>query len=337
MSNFSLLHTRDLSIGYKQAILQKLNLTLRTGELVGLIGVNGSGKSTLLRTLAKLQKPLSGEIFLQEKALQALRPSQIARSLSVVFTERNFPAQLKVKDLVALGRHPYTGWLGQIRPEDQAHLQKAIVMTETQALQEKHLHQLSDGETQKVMIARALAQDTPVILLDEPTAHLDVMNRLLVFQLLKKLSRETRKAILMATHELDLALKFCDQIWLIQTSSQEINTLKVGIPEDLVLSGIFNQAFARESLYFNPETGNFEDKKPKGKPIRLQGQGIAYEWTKRALERVGYHISEARETPLIIIEEDRKGNIHWKLEYFSNKSVHQNLANLLKHLTAPNA
>jgi iron complex transport system ATP-binding protein len=284
-----LLTAADLVVGYAAnktplPIAGPLQLSLWPGELVCLLGPNGAGKSTLLRTLAGLQPPLSGQLQVGGTSLAALSAPERARQLSIVLTDRIDAGNLTVRELVRLGRHPHTGWLGGLSAHDEAQVQAALVATGTEAFAPRPVGELSDGERQKVLLARALAQDTPVVLLDEPTAHLDLPNRVALMRLLHGLARQTGKAILLSTHELDLALQAADRIWLLPAEG----ALRTGTPEDLVLSGSFAAAFAREGLAFDAATGTFALHAPTGPAVHLVGDGAAAFWTRRALEREGF-------------------------------------------------
>ncbi|OGX91323.1 ABC transporter ATP-binding protein [Hymenobacter coccineus] len=285
-----LLTAEDLAVGYflskktPRPVAGPLRLALWPGELVCLLGPNGAGKSTLLRTLAGLQPPLGGRLELGGRPLAAMGAAERARQLSVVLTDRVDAGNLAVRELVRLGRHPHTGWLGGLSAHDEARVQAALEATGTEAFADRPVGELSDGERQKVLLARALAQDTPVVLLDEPTAHLDLPNRVALMRLLHQLARTTGKAILLSTHELDLALQAADRTWLLPADG----ALRTGTPEDLVLSGAFAAAFAREGLAFDAATGTFALHAPTGPPVQLVGEGAAAFWTRRALEREGF-------------------------------------------------
>ncbi|AHJ95585.1 ABC transporter ATP-binding protein [Hymenobacter swuensis] len=289
-TSIPLLTAEELTVGYfsrpktPRPVAGPLRLRLWPGELVCLLGPNGAGKSTLLRTLAGLQPPLSGRLDLGGAALTSLSAPARARQLSVVLTDRVDSGNLTGRELVQLGRHPHTGWLGGLTTHDDAQVQAALAATGTEALAHRPVGELSDGERQKILLARALAQDTPLILLDEPTAHLDLPNRVALMRLLHRLARQTGKAILLSTHELDLALQAADRVWLLPADG----ALRTGTPEDLVLSGAFAAAFAREGLAFDPATGTFALHAPTGPLVQLVGDGAAAFWTRRALEREGF-------------------------------------------------
>jgi iron complex transport system ATP-binding protein len=284
-----LLTAADLVVGYaaKKAphpVAGPLQLSLWPGELVCLLGPNGAGKSTLLRTLAGLQSPLGGQLHVAGQALAGLNAPERARQLSIVLTDRLDVGNLTVRELVRLGRYPHTGWLGGLKAHDEAQVQAALAATGTEAFAARPVGELSDGERQKVLLARALAQDTPVVLLDEPTAHLDLPNRVALMRLLHSLARQTGKAILLSTHELDLALQAADRVWLLPAGG----ALHAGTPEDLVLSGAFAAAFVHEGLAFDAATGTFALHAPTGPAVQLVGDGAAAFWTRRALEREGF-------------------------------------------------
>ncbi|WP_420154686.1 ABC transporter ATP-binding protein [Siphonobacter sp.] len=281
-----LLTTHDLRIGYAtKSVAGPLNLSLQPGQLVGLLGPNGAGKSTLMRTLSGLQAALSGEIHLSGQVLASFAPTDLARKLSLVLTERVEAGHLRVRELVALGRTPYTNWLGSLTAEDQRKVDWALELTGTTAFADRRISQLSDGERQKVMLARALAQDTDLILLDEPTAHLDLPSRVELMRLLHELARQTGKAILLSTHELDLALQAADQLWLMGTNGR----FAQGVPEDLVLNGAFERTFTAAGFVFDRLTGTFQlYPSPTGPAVQLTGEVGPLFWTRRALWREGY-------------------------------------------------
>lgn len=296
----SVLRTTDLQIGYKgkggrtAVVAENISVDLHAGELICLLGPNGSGKSTLIKTLAGMHKSLKGDIELFEKSVANLSNKQIAMQLSTVLTDRLRVGNLSVYNLVAFGRSPYTGWLGSLSKEDEEKVRWAIEATGLVDFVHRDISKLSDGERQKVMIARALAQDTSVILLDEPTAHLDLPNRVEIIRLLRRLSHETGKGILLSTHELDLALKAGDRIWLMNREKE----LFQGVPEDLVLNGTFERVFKNDSFDFDRETGSFKLYTNADRSIQLVGDPVPKFWTRRALEREGYSVDKASETSI---------------------------------------
>lgn len=287
----SVLSTHNLSIGYskkrnKSLVQSDLNLKLQAGELVCLIGPNGTGKSTLLRTLAGLQKPLEGKIKIDNNELEKLSQHAKAMLIALVLTDKIDIDNATVLDIVSFGRHPYSNWWGNTTDEDEQKVLESIEMVHLTHKKDVSLSELSDGERQRVMIAKALAQDTPIIMLDEPTAHLDLPNRVEIMLLLHKLAHKTNKAIILSTHELDMALQAADRIWLITNE----NGVESGVPEDLVFNGSFNRAFESKSYYFNADNGNFSMNYPLLRKIWVEGNKTRMYWTLRALARAGYMV-----------------------------------------------
>jgi iron complex transport system ATP-binding protein len=257
MKNKTVIATNKLSIGYtskhsKTVIAQNINLKFESGKLIALIGANGIGKSTLLRTLTGIQKPLSGEIELNQKPILSYTALELAQNLSVVLTEKLPPSNLTVYELVALGRQPYTNWVGKLTASDQEKIGNAIALTNIQEIVLKKHFEISDGQLQKVLIARALAQDTPLIILDEPTTHLDLHHKVSLFKLLKKLAQETHKCILFSTHDIDLAIQLSDEM-IVMTKEQFIQDQ----PCNLIETGIFNSLFDDEDISFDAQKGKF--------------------------------------------------------------------------------
>ena len=257
MSNKNILSTSNLSIGYKTKsstiiIAKNLNVNLREGKLIALIGANGIGKSTLLRTITGIQKPISGTVLLNEKNIHELNSLTLAQNLSVVLTEKLPPSNLTVWELIALGRQPYTNWIGKLTPKDISKVNEAIELTQIGHLKSKMHYEISDGQLQIVVIARALAQDTPLIILDEPTTHLDLLHKVVLFKLLKKLTQETGKCILFSTHDIDMAIQLSDEM-IIMTPE----TIVQDQPCNLILKGSFNSLFQDEHIVFDSEKGKF--------------------------------------------------------------------------------
>lgn len=264
MANFNpniILETKDLEIGYTKrneqtVIASQINISLDKGELVGLVGANGIGKSTLLRTLTKVQPQLQGDILLNRTSLMDYGAMELARSLSIVLTEPIVSKNLTVTELVALGRQPYTNWIGNLSQNDQNKIDNAIILTNIEAFKHKKCYELSDGQLQKAMIARALAQDTNLIILDEPTTHLDMYHKAYVLLLLKKLASETKKSILFSSHEIDLAIQLCDKMIVMSDDKVEIAT-----PEEHIEQGNFNALFPEDMVEFDSHTKAFRIKK----------------------------------------------------------------------------
>jgi iron complex transport system ATP-binding protein len=267
--------TKGLTVGYNHLrLFADLDLQLNKGELICFMGPNGCGKSTLIRTLAGLQLPLNGSV-----------PPKNERQVAVVLTDRIHSQHMTVQELITFGRYPYVGWDLKWSAADNEIISSSIDLVRVRNLIDKKINELSDGQMQMVMIARALAQDTPVLLLDEPTAHLDLNNRLEIMNLLRTLAREKGKAILLATHELDLALQCADSIWLATG-----NKIRKGIPEDLVLDGSFDDVFQFKG--YDLKTGKVQHEAWRKISVRVTGEGAQFLWTKNALERNGFNIDE---------------------------------------------
>jgi len=335
-----LLSAKNLTVGYTDGIFQNilfenLNIDLRADELVCFMGPNGIGKSTLIRTLAGLHPPLDltpacPARLPKSYGGQAGRPNPLSRGegaiptkISVVLTDRISAVNMTVEELVTYGRYPYLNWNIKLKKDDIEVIEKAVEFTHIQHLISKKLYELSDGQLQMAMIARALAQDTPVILLDEPTAHLDLNNRVEIMNLLRKLSRTENKAILVATHELDLALQTADLIWL-ATLDRKILT---GIPEDLVLNGSFDEIFQFKG--FDLKTGKVFHEAHRNMAVNLIGEGHEYLWTKNALERNGFVISDSGKPTITVCLTNTK--TRWVIST-SPETDFDSLKSLLKKL-----
>lgn len=239
-----MIRLEGLQIGHESSINKTpLNADFATGNLVALLGRNGCGKTTLLRTLGRFLAPIEGRLYLEDKAMKDFSAKDFSTKLSIVTTERIHTPYMKVYDLIALGRHPYLGFLGTLRPEDHQALQVILDDLEINHLIDKYITACSDGEQQMVLLARALAQDTPVILLDEATAHLDFVNRIKIFQTLQTLAKKHQKLIFLATHELSIALKFAHQIILFHQGQISIDK-----PEALIQNNRIQEVFTVEGL-----------------------------------------------------------------------------------------
>jgi len=327
-----LLYAKNLSTGYhsggrKIVVSAGLpGLEIDRGRMICLLGANGSGKSTLLRTLAGLQPALGGTVAVG--GATHLSPADLARRISLVLTDRVAGTNLDVYSLVVLGRYPWSGWLGGLDAADRSAVGRAMDAAGIMDLQHRKVHTLSDGESQKVMLARALAQDTPLLMLDEPTAHLDLPSRIRLMRLLHTLTREMNKGILLSTHELDLALQVADELWLLQSGG----VLHKGAPEDMVLEGVFEAAFAGEDVVFDRATGVFRIHPEGGPAIRLEGDGTLAFWTRRALQREGFTVirEETADRVVRIIEE--KSAPRWVLETAGSSRSYTSIGALLREL-----
>jgi iron complex transport system ATP-binding protein len=253
---------RNLSIGYRErnrckVVAQGLNSFLFSGELTCLTGANGVGKSTLLRTLAAFQTSLSGEIRVMDREVSTYSGKELSKIIGVVLTEKVEVRDMSVVELVSMGRSPYTGFWGKYSPEDEQRVWEAMVQVRISGLAYRSIQTLSDGERQKVMIAKVLAQQTPVIFLDEPTAFLDFPSKVEIMHLLYRLSKKNNKTIFLSTHDLELALQIADQLWMMDCKQG----LLTGTPRELIQNGILEKFFRCEGVVFERETGFFKIEK----------------------------------------------------------------------------
>ena len=300
----------DLRIGYRlrseeHTVAQHLTAEIAAGELTCLLGRNGAGKSTLLRTLSAFQPPLGGSIRFFGKELTAYSDRELSHLLGVVLTDKCDLTNMTVADLVGMGRAPYTGFWGRLAAEDRQAVEEAIAAVGIESLAGRKIQTLSDGERQKCMIAKALAQQTPVILLDEPTAFLDYPSKVEIMQLLHRLTRETGKTIFLSTHDLELALQIADRLWLMKRGE----ALVTGTPEDLSIEGELNRFFPQQGIAFDPETGLFRIENRYRRAVRLIGEGMRYAMADKALRRIGIDPS-AEQAEVIVAVADEQFVLH---------------------------
>jgi iron complex transport system ATP-binding protein len=256
--NDKAIEIKNLTIGYKttkqvKPVAGDLNATIFGGELTCLLGANGVGKSTLLRTLSGFQPKLAGEIFIHGKEIESYSDKALSRIVGVVLTEKVNVRDMSVTELISLGRSPYTGFWGKLSESDEAIVQASLSLMKIEELANRPVQTLSDGERQKVMIAKALAQETPVIFLDEPTAFLDFPSKVEIMRILHRLTRQTGKTIFLSTHDLELALQIADKLWLMDKEKG----ITVGIPDELKEDGSLANFFQCEGVVFDPKTGLF--------------------------------------------------------------------------------
>ncbi len=281
-----ILHTRELVCGYPgtpEPVLAGLSLTVHPGRLVCVIGSNGAGKTTLVRALAGLLKPRCGQVLMGDELLHDVDTRDRAREISVVLTRLPVPGYLSVQSFVEIGRHPYTGTLGALRDTDRDAVTSAMEQVGILHLRHRWMSAISDGERQRAAIARALAQAARLMILDEPTAFLDVEARALVMTLLRRVAHETGRGVIATTHDIELALRIADEIWMITPEGD----LLTGAPEDLVLGGAMEQVFPEHVLRFDPKSGGFRLPRPAGPVVTVIGTGVLALWTMHALERAG--------------------------------------------------
>ena len=297
----------DVTTGYQgKPVTRDINAYLQAGELTCLLGPNGAGKSTLLKTLSAFIPPLSGEITIEGVNIRKISASMLARSIAVVLTRRPATMNMTVEELVSIGRSPYTSFFGGLHENDREVVDKSIRLVGIDDLRTRNVNTLSDGERQKALIAKALAQQTRIIFLDEPTAFLDYPSKVEIMQLLYTIAREENKTVFMSTHDLELALQIADKIWLLDKE----RGLNIGIPEDLAYAGLLGDYFQRGGLKFNYTTGLFEiDNEQKGS-VCLKGSGRLFNMVKKALKRMGYSTETLGRGVTIEIISDANGNEH---------------------------
>lgn len=331
-SKTKVIELNHLTIGYhkgmkKLHVLENINAGLQKGEMVCLVGENGIGKSTLLRTLCGIQPALSGGISIYDTPLQHYTSLQLARFMSLVLTDRIFAGNLTVNELVALGRHPYTNWLGNLTVEDREKVKWAMSISGIYDLRERIIGELSDGQFQKVLIARALSQDGDIIILDEPTAHLDLTNKISILKLLKDLSYQTGKSILMATHELEFSIQIADRIWMMLRDEPLIS----GTPEDLMLDKTFNKLIKHKDIEFDMGNGRFSIKNKTTWFCNLEGPPVVKFWTANALKRNHWGVS-GTDQKIKILADERKGKYLWILKKNDHSETYHKIEALINGL-----
>lgn len=297
----SILSAHSLTIGYQTGsnvgvIADDLELGLQAGEFVCLLGPNGAGKSTLIRSLSGMQDPVRGSIRLSGNDLSDISPRERARLISVVLTENTAVGMMDAYAMVSLGRHPYSGWFGNLDQCDRERIDRALQSVGATDLASRQVAELSDGERQKISIARALAQETKVMLLDEPTAFLDLPRRVELMSILRNLAHKEQLALLLSTHDLDLALRFADRLWVLTPEGKLIQ----GYPEAIALSREFAKVFESEKLDWDPAIGSFRAHPSPCLHVSVEGDGVAALWTKRAMERMGFGLATEPSTDVAL-------------------------------------
>lgn len=296
--NQTVLNISNLSNGYRAGkqevfVLQhEITASLQPGQLICLLGPNGAGKSTLLRTLSGFQKSLSGEITYSGKQLELIPLKDLARQLAVVLTDRFSDRFLTAYEVVSMGRFPYSSFSGRLSRKDTEKINTTLEMLGVILLKNKVFETLSDGEKQKLLLARALVQDTPFLFLDEPVAFIDSPGKIEIMEWLSLIAREHKKGILMTTHDIEIALEYADYLWLINREKP----FKIGIPEDLVWQGAINHYFDRQKVVFDWNKGRFGVSRPvTGKQVFVKQEGASTRWLGKAFRRQGWVVSNIQE------------------------------------------
>lgn len=322
--------TIDLAVGYRNrkrifTVMKGISLQARRGELVALIGRNGTGKSTLLRTIVGLQPPLDGKIMLDGRSLRDTGTSELPRIVSFVSTEPVAVRNIRVCDVVALGRFPYTNWIGTRTAADNDAVTAAMEATGMAGLAERSIDSISDGERQRTLIARSLAQDTGLLVMDEPTAFLDLPSRYGIVSLLRSLTRDKGKCVIYSTHDLDTAINEADRIWLMTEEG-----VSDGAPEDLMLKGTLASAFESPLLSFSVNDGTFSFVRSRRSTVTLEGRGKAARLTARALARCGY--TTGPDARLIIKISDGSHGTEWTVTDGRREDNYSSLYDLVANL-----
>jgi iron complex transport system ATP-binding protein len=328
-SSKEILSLDSLKIGYfsgktRKVLLPPLNASAASGELIAVIGRNGIGKSTLLRTLAGLQEPLGGEILFDGRNVKDYSRMELALKVGYISTEIVKVSNMSVYDLVALGRFPHTNWIGKIEKEDHERIVDAISKTAMGSFCQKYLSELSDGERQKAMIARILAQDTGIMVMDEPTAFLDIAAKYDILHLLHHLSGDNGKTIIFSTHDLQMAISQSDKIWLILDDD-----LIEGAPEDLMISGSFEHLFSSTSVSFNIEDGTFSFRSDTMGNIYIEGTYKRF-WTEKAVNRAGFSVAKEKTSTYIILPSET--NSYWQLSAETKVTKYMSVYELINAL-----
>lgn len=283
------LAAQGLVAGYDgQPLLGPYQLHAPRGDFVCLIGANGAGKSTLIRTLCGMQPAVAGDVLLDGRPLAAQSARERARLLAVVLTDRVDTMLMTGYELACLGRYPHIGWGGRLRDADHAIVHGALLQAGAMPLADRLVSRMSDGERQRIMIARALAQQPQLLVLDEATAFLDLPRRIELMQLLQDLAHQQQLSIVLSTHDLELALRYADALWLIDGQRR----LHTGAPEDLALRGALSDAFAADGLDFDLDRGELRVGRGGAIPMRVNGDGVRRVWAQRALQRLGYCVRD---------------------------------------------
>jgi iron complex transport system ATP-binding protein len=320
----------NLEIGFvsgkhKNILLPPARGTAYEGELIAVIGKNGVGKSTLLRTMAGLQGLIDGGLSVDGRSIKEYSRIQLSEKVGYISTEIVKVSNMKVYDLVSLGRYPYTNWLGSINSADHDIITESLKKTGMDGFSERHVTELSDGERQRAMIAMVLAQNAEIMVMDEPTAFLDISSKFEIIHLMHELTTERNKTIIFSTHDLSTALSHADKIWVLKE-----NGLFEGAPEDLMLEGTFNTLFDDSKVKFNTLDGSFSFLNVEKGQITVNGEGEKKYWTEKALKRAGYSIADSGST--IVVESPSEMNPVWKCHKPDSSKEFNNIYELVEYI-----
>lgn len=319
-----------LAIGYnrEQALIREINLSVHPGEMVALIGRNGTGKSTLLRSLIGLLPVLAGECRLMGTPIGHYPLRKRAQMVSFVSSQLSQLPAISVTELVSMGRMPYTGWMGKLSSRDASLVVEAIREVKLEAHREHTLDQLSDGERQRAMIARAFVQDTPLMVLDEPTAFLDIPNKYELIRLLGTF-RDEGRSIIYSTHDLETAMQYADKLWVIHR-----DRIIEGAPEDLGIEGLFTKLFDTSGIHYDQLTGRFRYTGLVKGSVRLKGEpGNVLNWTRRTLERLGFRLGEPAGVEIEVMVHN--AGPRWRVRREKEQTYFENLYTMAQYLNSP--
>ncbi|MFC2090811.1 ABC transporter ATP-binding protein [Bacteroidota bacterium] len=319
-----------VSLGYpgKKELLSDIHVAIGAGEMVALVGRNGSGKTTLLKAIARLHKEIGGAIHINGKPISSYSMSEYAAQVAYAGTMKSITENLTVFELVSTGRYPYTNWWGSLRSSDREKIIEAISFVGMESHIESRVERLSDGERQRVLIATALVQDAQIILLDEPTAFLDIPNRIGISDVLHKLAGEGR-TIVFSTHDMESTFSYADRVWLIHDCS-----LIQGAPEDLGLQKEFENAFRNEDLVFDDSNLKFRKKTISRYSAKLQvADQREFDWTRRALERIAYTVLTSSDKAVPDVRISKKAlSGDWIIEQKDTRHIVPSLYDMVKYL-----
>ncbi len=329
MERETIIEMKGLVVGYRRKnqavpVMRFPSIKIEKGDFIAVAGQNGIGKSTLIKTLIQLIPEIEGEILLKGKSVKFYSRTALASIISYVSTEIVHNQQMTVRDLVTFGRYPYTNWFGKIEKDDLKIVDEAIELLELQHLAGRSIDEISDGERQRTMIARALAQQTEIMILDEPTAFLDLPHKHEIVNLLGWLSRKFKKTVIFTTHDLGIAIREADKLWLLSGDG-----FFHGSPEDLILSGTVSRTFNTSKVSFDNRKGEFTIKKELRPFIYISGKSSAVYWTKNAIEKDGFTVldKESEGFPSIAVLPQTDG-YEWKLADKGNVILFRSIAEL---------
>lgn len=281
-----MVEVKNLSLGYRSKndeniLLSEVTFLLNEGNLYTILGSNGKGKTSLLQALSGFSTPLQGHVLIQNKDISKYTHHELSKMVSVIFTERPHIEYMTVFEMVSSGRTPHTGFYGKLSNTDIRVISNALLLTGITALKNRKITTLSDGEYQKTLIAKSLAQETPIILMDEPATYLDVAAKINLMKLLRKLVLQENKTIVISTHDIDLAIKYSDQILMFNDQKKLI----IGMPEDLIINQSLSDLFKSQGLLFNSNEGSFSEPNFKECLIKIEADEITKKWLENALAR----------------------------------------------------